>query len=136
MASTHAWDNLTHDMREELNDLAHFSTIDANRQGRVALWATLTALPLVWGLDMLFGVMTDRWDGYLAVWALLGGKMNLRGQWEIGQEAAAKSGKELRGDIKRKTEEIKDGVPHVIWRRVGTHSSLNMQPGSTGKFQG
>lgn len=69
MASTHAWDNLTHDMREELNDLAHFSTIDANRQGRVALWATLTALPLVWGLDMLFGVLTDHWDSYLAVWA-------------------------------------------------------------------
>jgi hypothetical protein len=69
MASTHAWDNLTHDMREELDDLAHFSTIDAYRQGRVALWATLTALPLVWGLDMLFGVMTDRWDSYVAVWA-------------------------------------------------------------------
>lgn len=69
MASTHAWDHLTHDMREELNDLTHFSTIDANRQGRVALWATLTALPLVWGLDMLFGVLTDKWTSYLAVWA-------------------------------------------------------------------
>ncbi len=69
MASTHPWEHLSHDLREELDDLAHFSTIDANRQGRVALWATLTALPLVWGLDMILGVTTDRWDSYLAVWA-------------------------------------------------------------------
>lgn len=29
-------------------------------------------------------------------------------------------------------EEVKEGVTHVIWRRVGTHSSLNIQPGPTG----
>lgn len=34
-------------------------------------------------------------------------------------------------------EEIKDGVPHVIWRRVGTHSALNMAPGrGAGRFNG
>lgn len=26
-------------------------------------------------------------------------------------------------------EEVKNGVTHVIWRRVGTHSSLNTEPG-------
>jgi len=30
-------------------------------------------------------------------------------------------------------EEIKEGVTHVIWRRVGTHSSLNTQPGKQKK---
>lgn len=33
-------------------------------------------------------------------------------------------------------ETVKDGVAHVIWRRVGTHSTLNIQPGPTGKFRG
>lgn len=33
-------------------------------------------------------------------------------------------------------EEVKDGVPHVVWRRIGTHSTLNIQPGSQSKFQG
>lgn len=27
-------------------------------------------------------------------------------------------------------EEVKSGVPHVIWRRVGTHSALNIAPSS------
>ncbi|GAA1537803.1 hypothetical protein [Nocardioides humi] len=71
MASTHAWDHLTHDMREEFGDLAHFATIDAARQGRVALWATCTVLPILWGLDMMTGLVTKSatWEGHLAVWA-------------------------------------------------------------------
>lgn len=32
-------------------------------------------------------------------------------------------------------EEIKEGVPHVIWRRVGTHSSLNIAPGKCTKIR-
>lgn len=33
-------------------------------------------------------------------------------------------------------EEIIEGVPHVVWRRVGTHSRLNIQPGLNGRFRG
>lgn len=71
MASIHAWDNLTHDMREEFGDLAHYSSIDAARQGRVALWATFTVLPILWGLDMMTSLVTNSstWEAHLAVWA-------------------------------------------------------------------
>lgn len=70
MASTHAWDTLSHEMREEMHDLTHFATIDAAHQGRVALWATMTVLPIVWGLDMMTHLVTDRvtWQGMLATW--------------------------------------------------------------------
>lgn len=70
MASTHAWDHLSHDMREEMHDLTHFAAIDAAHQSRVALWATLTVLPLLWGLDMMTHVVTDSatWQATLATW--------------------------------------------------------------------
>lgn len=69
MAATHPWDQVTHDLREEMHDLAHFSTIDAYRQGRAALWATFALLPIVWGLDMMTGFMTETYQQYVAVWA-------------------------------------------------------------------
>ncbi|WP_436700377.1 hypothetical protein [Nocardioides sp. BYT-33-1] len=71
MASTHAWDNLTHEMREEMHDLTHFATVDAAHQGRVALWATFTVLPILWGLDMMTTVVTDSatWEGTISTWA-------------------------------------------------------------------
>lgn len=69
MATMHSRDHLTHDMREELHDLTNFASIDADRQGRVALWATFTVLAIVWGLDMMVGFMTDTWDSYVSVWA-------------------------------------------------------------------
>ena len=71
MAATHPWDNLTHDMREELHDLTHFAAVDAGRQARVALWATLAVLPILWGLDMLTRLVTHRahWTPYVAGWA-------------------------------------------------------------------
>jgi len=69
MAATHPWDQVTHDLREEMHDLAHFSTVDAYRQGRATLWVTLTVLPLLWGLDMMTGFITDSYEGYVAVWA-------------------------------------------------------------------
>lgn len=33
-------------------------------------------------------------------------------------------------------EEIKDGVPHVVWRRLGTHSRLRTAPGPKSRFHG
>lgn len=65
MALTHAW----HDMRDEMHDLATFSRVDAARQAYLGLWATFIAVPLLFGLDKLFGFMTDNWEGYLATWA-------------------------------------------------------------------
>ena len=65
MALTHAW----HDMRDEMHDLATFPRVDAARQAYLGLWATFIVLPLVFGLDKLFGFMTDGWEGYLATWA-------------------------------------------------------------------
>lgn len=32
-------------------------------------------------------------------------------------------------------EEIKKGVPHVIWRRVGTHDRLGTQPKERSRFR-
>ncbi|MBM0123680.1 hypothetical protein [Pimelobacter simplex] len=71
MASTHAWDNLTHDMREEMHDLTHFASVDAAHQSRVALWATFVALPVLWGLDMMTNAVTDSltWEGSISTWA-------------------------------------------------------------------
>ena len=71
MASTHAWDSMTHEMREEMHDLVHFGSIDAAHQSRVALWATMTVLPILWGLDMFTNIVTDRttWEGTLSTWA-------------------------------------------------------------------
>lgn len=33
-------------------------------------------------------------------------------------------------------EEVKEGVTHIIWRRVGTHSRLKIAPGKVRRFQG
>lgn len=70
MASTHAWDNITHDMREEMHDLTHFATVDAAHQSRVVLWATFVVLPVLWGLDMLTNAVTESltWEGTISTW--------------------------------------------------------------------
>jgi hypothetical protein len=69
MATMHREDDLLHDMREELHDLTHFSSITAERQGRLTLWLTFIALPLVWGIDMIFDFMNVAWESYVAYWA-------------------------------------------------------------------
>ncbi len=69
MATMHTGDDLLHDMREEIHDLTHFSTITAARQGLLTMWITFMALPLLWGLDMIFDFMESNWEGYLATWA-------------------------------------------------------------------
>lgn len=69
MATMHRGDDLLHDMREEIHDLTHFSTITAARQGLLTMWITFMALPLIWGLDMIFEFMTDSWELLVADWA-------------------------------------------------------------------
>lgn len=66
--ATHAWHDLSHDFRDEMHDLAAINRVDETRQGFLAVWVTLVAVPLLFGLDKLLGFMTDRWEGYLATW--------------------------------------------------------------------
>jgi hypothetical protein len=68
MATIHR-DDLLHDMREELHDLTHLSEITADRKGRLTLWLTFVALPLVWGVDMIFDFMSVAWEAHVATWA-------------------------------------------------------------------
>lgn len=68
MALTNAWNDLVHDMRDEMHDIATINRVDAARQAYLGLWATFIAVPLLFGLDKLVGVMTDNWEGYLAGW--------------------------------------------------------------------
>lgn len=68
MATLHREDVL-HDLREELHDLTHFTSVTTDRQGRLALWLTFIALPLIWGADMIFDFMNTAWNGYVAQWA-------------------------------------------------------------------
>jgi hypothetical protein len=69
MATTHAWDHMVHDMREEMHDLANLNDTTASRQAFLAMWATFVVLPLLFGIDKLATIMTNSWDGYVAVWA-------------------------------------------------------------------
>ena len=63
--ATHAWDNIVHDMRDEVRDLGAITRLDAARRAWLGLWLTCAALPLVYGLDKFAGVMTDTWERYL-----------------------------------------------------------------------
>ena len=69
MALTHAWHDIVHDMQDEMHDLATITRHDAARQAYLALWATMIAFPLVFGLDRFTGAMNDHWEGYVANWA-------------------------------------------------------------------
>lgn len=68
MALTHAWHDIVHDMQDEMHDLATITKVDAARQAYLALWATMIAFPLVFGIDRFTGAMNDHWDGYVANW--------------------------------------------------------------------
>ena len=68
MALTHAWHDIVHDMQDEVHDLATITRHDAARQAYLALWATMIAFPLVFGLDRFTGAMNDHWEGYVATW--------------------------------------------------------------------
>lgn len=69
MATTHPWSHMVHDMREEMHDLANLQETTADRQAFLVMWATFVALPLLFGIDKLATIMTNSWDGYVAVWA-------------------------------------------------------------------
>jgi hypothetical protein len=69
MALTHAWHDLVHDMQDEMHDLATITKVDAARQAYLAMWATMIAFPLVFGIDRFTGAMNSNWEGYVANWA-------------------------------------------------------------------
>jgi hypothetical protein len=64
MATTHAWDGMSHDMR----DVGAIARAEPAHQAYLALWVGYIALPLVVGLDKLIGFMNVNWEGYLATW--------------------------------------------------------------------
>ena len=68
MTVTHAWHDMTHEMRAELHDIAIINRVAPARQAFLLLWATFTVAPLLFGLDKFAGVMTDNWEAYLAPW--------------------------------------------------------------------
>ena len=68
MTATHAWHDMTHEMRTELHDIAFIGRVAPARQAFLLLWATFTVAPLLFGLDKFAGVMTDNWEAYLAPW--------------------------------------------------------------------
>ena len=64
MATTHAWDGMTHDM----HDVAAITRAEPAHQAYLALWLGFVVLPLVVGLDKLIGFTGTNWDAYLATW--------------------------------------------------------------------
>jgi hypothetical protein len=64
MATTHAWDGMSHDM----HDVATIARAEPAHQAYLALWVGFVVLPLVVGLDKLIGFTGTNWDVYLATW--------------------------------------------------------------------
>ena len=64
MATTHAWDGMTHDM----HDVAAITRAEPAHQAYLALWVGFMVLPLVVGLDKLIGFTSTPWENYLATW--------------------------------------------------------------------
>ncbi len=64
MATTHAWEGITHDMR----DITTITRAEPAHQAYLALWVTFVVAPLLFGLDKFAGVLTSNWEGYLAPW--------------------------------------------------------------------
>ena len=63
-----AFADAMHDMREEVHDLTHITTVDAGRQAFAGLWGAYVAVPLIFGIDKFAGFLGVNWDGYLASW--------------------------------------------------------------------
>ena len=64
MATTHAWDGMSHDVR----DVGAITRAEPAHQAYLALWVGFVVLPLVAGLDKLIGFLDVNWAGYLAGW--------------------------------------------------------------------
>jgi len=63
-----AFADAMHDMREEMHDLTHITSVDAGRQAFAGLWGAFVAVPLIFGIDKFAGFLGVEWDGYLANW--------------------------------------------------------------------
>jgi hypothetical protein len=63
-----AFADAMHDMREEMHDLTHITSVDAGRQAYAALWGAFVAVPLLFGIDKFAGFLGVKWGGYLANW--------------------------------------------------------------------
>ena len=64
MATTHAWDGMSHDMR----DVGAITRAEPAHQAYLALWVGFIVLPLVMGLDKLLDFTGTTWTNYLATW--------------------------------------------------------------------
>ena len=64
MATTHAWNGMSHDM----HDVAAITRAEPAHQAYLALLVGFVVLPLVVGLDKLIGFTGTNWDAYLATW--------------------------------------------------------------------
>ena len=64
MATTHAWDGMSHDMR----DVGAITRAEPAHQAYLALWVGFMVLPLVVGLDKLVDFTGTTWTNYLATW--------------------------------------------------------------------
>ncbi|MDO7867099.1 hypothetical protein [Nocardioides jiangxiensis] len=68
MALTHAMHDMVADMRDEMHDLTKITSVDASRQAYLAMWASFTVLPLLYGLDKFAGFMNVTWGDFMASW--------------------------------------------------------------------
>ena len=68
MALTHGWQDMVHDMRDEMHDLATITHVEPARQAFLMLWGVFVVAPILFGIDKFAGILTDNWEGYLATW--------------------------------------------------------------------
>ncbi|WP_240617223.1 hypothetical protein [Nocardioides speluncae] len=68
MALTHAWHDMTQEMRSELHDIAFIGRVGPARQAFLMLWVTFAIAPIVFGIDKFAEVLSSNWAGYLAPW--------------------------------------------------------------------
>jgi hypothetical protein len=68
MALTHAWQDMVHDMRDEMHDIATITHVEPARQAFLMLWGTFVIAPVLFGIDKFAGVLTGTWEVYLPTW--------------------------------------------------------------------
>ena len=69
MATTHAWHDMVHDMRDEMHDFATDHSRGPARQAYLVLWATfMVAARSCSASTSSSSFMNVNWEGYLATW--------------------------------------------------------------------
>jgi hypothetical protein len=68
MALTHSWQDMVHDMRDEMHDIATITHVEPARQAFLMLWGVFVIAPILFGIDKFAGILTDNWEAYLATW--------------------------------------------------------------------